>query len=215
MSNSFPSLGSACVSRVGLRVSTNELFISLHRHDDAASMASRFQNERKFRHWEQLPNGGRRYVREFAGREGGTRCIKEVDANENTARFVQEIYVASGRLVADARGVCPSISAINPSKVAATPMKITRRIVADKIAEYLHGKLSQAELVDWAERAIIGSDFNESDIDLLADIVGRLGLADVAEFGLRWQDCEDFLRRLGYPQKSSFQANDQHRRFRP
>ena len=33
-------------------------------------------------------------------------------------------------------------------------MKITRQIVADKIADYLHGKLSQAELVDWAERAM-------------------------------------------------------------
>jgi hypothetical protein len=33
-------------------------------------------------------------------------------------------------------------------------MKITRQTVADKIADYLHGKLSQAELVDWAERAI-------------------------------------------------------------
>ena len=32
---------------------------------------------------------------------------------------------------------------------------ITRQIVADKIAEYLHGKLSQAELVDWAERAVM------------------------------------------------------------
>ena len=64
-------------------------------------MSSRSQNERKFRQWEQLPNGGRRYVREFAGRAGGrARYIKEVDANENTTRFVQEIYDASGRLVA-------------------------------------------------------------------------------------------------------------------
>ena len=36
---------------------------------------------------------------------------------------------------------------------------------------------------------------------LLTDIVGRLGFADVAEFGLRWQDCEEFLRRLGYRAK--------------
>jgi hypothetical protein len=64
-------------------------------------MASREQNERKFRRWEELPNGGRRYVREFAGRAGGrARYIKEVEANENTARFVQEIYDTSGRLVA-------------------------------------------------------------------------------------------------------------------
>src|SRR5437762_6148983 len=80
-------------------------------------------------------------------------------------------------------------------------MKITRQIVADKIAEYLHGKLSQAELVNWAERAMMDAEFDESDVDLLTDIVGRLGLADVAEFGLRWQDCEEFLRRLGYRAK--------------
>jgi len=77
-------------------------------------------------------------------------------------------------------------------------MKITRQFVADKIADYLHGKLGQAELVDWAERAVMDAEFDKADTDLLADIVGRLGLADVAEFGLRWQDCEEFLRRLGY-----------------
>jgi len=80
-------------------------------------------------------------------------------------------------------------------------MKITRQTVADKITDYLHGKVSQAELVDWAERAMMDGDFNEADIDILSDIVGRLGLADVAEFGLRWQDCEEFLRRLGYRAK--------------
>ena len=64
-------------------------------------MASRSQNERKFRHWEQLPNDGRRYIREFAGRAGGrARYIKEVDVNERTIRFAQEIYDAIGRLVA-------------------------------------------------------------------------------------------------------------------
>jgi hypothetical protein len=34
-------------------------------------MALRAQNERKFKSWEDLPNGGRRYVRDFAGRAGG------------------------------------------------------------------------------------------------------------------------------------------------
>jgi hypothetical protein len=78
---------------------------------------------------------------------------------------------------------------------------ITRQIVADKITDYLHGEISQAELVDWAERAMIDADFDKTDADLLSEIVGRLGLADVAEFGLRWQDCEEFLRRLGYRAK--------------
>jgi hypothetical protein len=77
-------------------------------------------------------------------------------------------------------------------------MKITRQIAAEKIADYLHGKLSQTDLVDWAERAMVDADFDEADIEVLSEIIGRLGLADVAEFGLRWQDCEEFLRRLGY-----------------
>jgi YD repeat-containing protein len=64
-------------------------------------MGSRAQNEQKFEHWKELPNGGRRYTRDFAGRAGGrARYIKEVDPTEQTTRFAQEIYDASGRLVA-------------------------------------------------------------------------------------------------------------------
>ena len=64
-------------------------------------MASRAQNERTFEQWEELPGGGRRYFREFAGRAGGrARYVKEVDAAEITIRFAQEIYDPDGRLVA-------------------------------------------------------------------------------------------------------------------
>lgn len=64
-------------------------------------MASRSQNERNFGTWEQLPNGGRRYIREFVGRAGGRALyIKEVDSAERTLRFAQEIYDATGRLAA-------------------------------------------------------------------------------------------------------------------
>jgi hypothetical protein len=31
-------------------------------------------------------------------------------------------------------------------------------------------------------------------------------VADVAEFGLRWQNCEEFLRRLGYRAKVTVSA---------
>jgi hypothetical protein len=77
-------------------------------------------------------------------------------------------------------------------------MKVTRQVVAKKLAAHLHGRLSQSELVDWAERAMMDAEFADGDIGQLADIVGRLGLADVAEFGLRWEDCERLLRKLGY-----------------
>lgn len=77
-------------------------------------------------------------------------------------------------------------------------MKVTRQTTANKIADYLHGKLSQAQLVSWAEDAMMDAEFDPTDAELLSDIVGRVGLADMAEFGLRWQDCEESLRRLGY-----------------
>ena len=41
-------------------------------------------------------------------------------------------------------------------------------------------------------------EFDPADFVVLRDIVGRLGLADGKAFGLRWEDCEEFLSRLGY-----------------
>jgi hypothetical protein len=63
-------------------------------------LSTRPQNERKFGSWEELPNGGRRYWFEVAGRRGWkARYVKEVDADENTVRFWQEIYDDQGKLV--------------------------------------------------------------------------------------------------------------------
>jgi len=60
----------------------------------------RRQNERKFANWTELPGGGRRYWYEVMGRTGWlARYVKEVDAEETTARFYQEIYNENGVLV--------------------------------------------------------------------------------------------------------------------
>jgi len=75
---------------------------------------------------------------------------------------------------------------------------ITRQIVANKIAAYLHGEVSLAQLVDWAESAIRDGEFDESDTDVLRSVVARLGVADVRAFGLEWNDCQQMLRQLGY-----------------
>ena len=64
-------------------------------------MASREQNENKFGRWEELTDGGRRYIRDYTGRAGGrARYIKEVDVNEVTTRFAQGIHNREGDLVA-------------------------------------------------------------------------------------------------------------------
>ena len=63
-------------------------------------MSTRAQNERKFSHWEALPNGGRRYWFEVEGRHSWkARYVKEVDVDENTVRFWQEIYNEQDTLV--------------------------------------------------------------------------------------------------------------------
>ncbi|MDO8446804.1 MAG: hypothetical protein Q7T53_12040 [Deltaproteobacteria bacterium] len=77
-------------------------------------------------------------------------------------------------------------------------MKITRRMVADQLIRYLHHEITLDKLVDWAESAMMEFDFEDQDFGLLRDIVSRIGLADVREFGMTWEDCEGFLSRLGY-----------------
>jgi len=62
-------------------------------------MSTRAQNEKKFGHWEVLPDGGRRYWLDVFGRQGWrARYLKEVDANEATLRFWQEIFDEHGKL---------------------------------------------------------------------------------------------------------------------
>jgi hypothetical protein len=67
------------------------------------TMSTRSQNENKFGQWDQLPDGGRRYRRDVPGRQGWlARYFKDVDADETTVRFWQEIY--------DDRAVWPKLT---------------------------------------------------------------------------------------------------------
>lgn len=75
---------------------------------------------------------------------------------------------------------------------------ITRQHVADKIAAYLHHDLSLADLVAWAESAMMDGDFETPHYPAIREVVARLGVADVRAFGLTWEDCEQLLKRLGY-----------------
>ena len=77
-------------------------------------------------------------------------------------------------------------------------MTITKQTVADQIAAYLHHELALAQLVDWAERAMLESDFEEQNANVPATVIARLGVADVRAFGLAWDDCEELLHKLGF-----------------
>ena len=77
-------------------------------------------------------------------------------------------------------------------------MIITKQTVADQIAAYLHHEITLAQLVDWAERAVMEGELAEHDAATLSTVIARLGVADVRAFGLAWEDCEELLRNLGY-----------------
>ena len=78
---------------------------------------------------------------------------------------------------------------------------VTREALASQLRDYLQHRTTRAALVDWAEHAMMEEDFDERDLDTIRDITSRLGLADVREFGLTWEDCEAYLARLGYETK--------------
>ena len=77
-------------------------------------------------------------------------------------------------------------------------MTITKQTVADKIAAYLRHELSVADLVNWAEEAMMDGEFAEDQVSTLSAVISRIGVADVRAFGLTWEDCERLLSQLGY-----------------
>jgi hypothetical protein len=77
-------------------------------------------------------------------------------------------------------------------------MTITKQTVADQIAAYLHHEMTLAQLVDWAENALMEGELADGDAQTLSSVIGRLGVADVRVFGLAWDDCEELLHKLGY-----------------
>ena len=82
-------------------------------------------------------------------------------------------------------------------------MLITKKIVADKIAACLHHDITLAQLVDWAERAMMEDEFEEDGSPAIRSAVSRLGVADVRAFGLTWEDCEELLGQLGFSARVS------------
>lgn len=77
-------------------------------------------------------------------------------------------------------------------------MPISKQTVAEKLAAYLHHELTLAQLVDWAESALMDGDVEDGDAEVISAVLARVGVADVRAFGLTWEDCEDLLRRLGF-----------------
>lgn len=70
--------------------------------------------------------------------------------------------------------------------------------MAEQLASYLQGHRTLAEIVSWAHDAFNEGEFDEVDLEVIRDVIARLGLADVTAFGLTWEDAVEMLGCLGY-----------------
>ncbi|MBL7776279.1 MAG: hypothetical protein JNK89_09780 [Saprospiraceae bacterium] len=77
-------------------------------------------------------------------------------------------------------------------------MLINKHTVAKKLFAYLQHRITLAELVDWAENSMLEGDFEATEVEVLSQVLGQLGLADVRSFGLTWEDCQNLMHQLGY-----------------
>ena len=66
------------------------------------------------------------------------------------------------------------------------------------LKKYINREIDLSNLIDWAEDMIVDANFEDEHFELLRDILARIGLTDVREFGLSWDDCYDYLHKLGY-----------------
>ena len=77
-------------------------------------------------------------------------------------------------------------------------MIVTKQTLAYMLIKYINREIDLLNLVNLAEDMIKEADFESENLELLRDIVARLGFANVREFGLSWDDCYDYLHKLGY-----------------
>ena len=75
---------------------------------------------------------------------------------------------------------------------------ITKQTAAQQLLRYLHHQVTLASLVEWAEQAIMNGGFEQGEEKILREVLGKMAAADVTEFGLLWEDCENLMLQLGY-----------------
>ncbi len=69
-------------------------------------------------------------------------------------------------------------------------MTILKKLLANKLSDYLNNKISKEELVDWCEHAMMEDSFENENVQRIA---GRIGLMDTANFEVSYEDLSSML----------------------
>ena len=80
-------------------------------------------------------------------------------------------------------------------------MILTRELLAEMLMRYINREIDLSSLVSYAEDMLRDADFEDRSFELIREILANIGLADVREFGLTWDDCYDYIHKLGYDVK--------------
>ena len=75
---------------------------------------------------------------------------------------------------------------------------ITKKIISEKLLSYLQHRLTLEEVVHWVEDTLMVGNFEDDDTHTIRNILARIGSADVKNFGLTWEDCEEIMHHLGF-----------------
>lgn len=81
---------------------------------------------------------------------------------------------------------------------------ITKEIIKQRIQDYLLLKINLQSLVDWAEESFMQAEFEEKDSAIISDILSKIGVSNVKNFGIQWHEWNEFLSMLGYEVKLEF-----------
>jgi hypothetical protein len=77
---------------------------------------------------------------------------------------------------------------------------ITQELVVEQIMAHLNGKITESELVHWAEDALFELTESDADVpneDAVIDVLTYLGAGDTPGFPLSWSVLSEFLKQLG------------------
>lgn len=77
---------------------------------------------------------------------------------------------------------------------------ITQDVVVEKILAHLNHQITEAELVQWAEDALVKVFESDADIpneEAILDVLTYLGAGDTPGFPLSWSVLSEFLERFG------------------
>jgi len=77
---------------------------------------------------------------------------------------------------------------------------ITQEVVVEKILAHLNHRVTEAELIRWAEDALVMVAESDEDVpneEAIMDVLAYLGAGDSPGFPLSWSVLSEFLARFG------------------